>query len=114
MSEQTLFERIIEGDIPADIIYTDDRCVVFRDINPQAPVHVLVVPRKVIPTLDDLAEEDEALVGHLFLVAKHVAAEEGLENGYRTVINCKSDGLQSVEHLHLHLLGGRKMKWPPG
>lgn len=114
MSEKTLFERIIDREIPADIIYEDDVCVVFRDINPQAPTHVLIVPRKPIPTLDDVTEDEGTLVGHLFLVAKKIAADEGLENGYRAVLNCKADGSQSVDHLHVHLLGGRKMKWPPG
>lgn len=112
--ERTLFERIIEGDIPAEIIYEDEHCVGFRDINPQAPVHVLIVPRRPIPTLDDLADDDQALAGHLLLAARRIAEQEGLEAGYRVVINCKEHGLQSVEHLHLHLLGGRKMKWPPG
>lgn len=112
--EKTLFERIIERDIPADVIYEDEHCVVFRDINPQAPVHVLVVPRRPIPTLDDLTDDDQALAGHLLLVAKKVAAQEGLDNGYRAVFNCGADGMQSVPHLHLHVLGGRKLKWPPG
>ena len=114
MSEKTLFERIIDRDIPADITYEDEHCIVFRDINPQAPVHVLIVPRKPIPTLDDLTEDDQMLIGHLILVAQKVAADEDLDNGYRLAINCKDDGSQSVDHLHIHLLGGRKMKWPPG
>ena len=112
--EKTLFERIIERDIPADIIYEDDHCVAFRDINPQAPVHFLVVPRRPIPTLDDLEDDDTALAGHLLLVGQKVAAQEGLSNGYRAVFNCGPDGMQSVPHLHLHILGGRKLKWPPG
>lgn len=112
--ERTLFERIIDRDIPADIIYEDDHCIVFRDINPQAPMHVLVVPRRPIPSLDDLNESDKELVGHLVLVAKQIAADEGLEDGYRAVFNCGAEGGQSVDHLHLHVLGGRKMKWPPG
>ena len=114
MAEKTLFQRIIDRDMPGDIIYEDDECVALRDINPQAPIHVLVVPRKPIPSLDDLAEEDGPLVGHLFLVAKKVAADEGLENGYRTVFNNGTDANQTVDHIHLHLLGGRKMSWPPG
>ncbi len=114
MSEKTLFERIIDREIPAEIIYEDDHCLAFRDINPQAPVHVLVVPRKPIPTLDDLTDDDQALAGHLLLVAQKIAAAEGLADGYRAVLNCGPDGGQSVDHLHLHLLGGRKMKWPPG
>ena len=114
MAEKTLFQKIMDREIPGDIIHEDDECIALRDINPQAPVHALVVPRKPIPSLDDLAEEDGPLIGHLFLVAKKVAAEEGLENGYRTVFNNGADANQTVDHLHLHLLGGRKMSWPPG
>lgn len=114
MGERTIFQKIIDGEAPADIIYEDDHCVAFRDINPQAPTHVLIVPRKPIPSLDHLTEDDAQLVGHLFVAAKTIAAEEGLENGYRTVFNCGEHGQQSVDHLHLHLLGGRPMTWPPG
>ena len=114
MSEKTLFERIMDREIPATIIYEDDHCIVFRDINPQAPIHVLVVPRKPIPTLDDVTDEDAALAGHLLLVARKIAAAEGLAGGYRVVINCGEHGGQSVDHLHVHMLGGRKLKWPPG
>lgn len=114
MSEKTLFQRIIDREVPGDILYEDDRCVALRDINPQAPTHVLIVPRKPIPTLDDLTEEDECLVGHLFLVAQKVAAKEGLTDGYRTVFNNGRDANQTVEHIHLHLIGGRRMSWPPG
>lgn len=114
MPEKTLFERIADREIPADLIWEDDVCIAFRDINPQAPTHVLVVPRKPIPSLDDLSEEDGPIVGHLFLVAKTIAEKEGLSNGYRTVFNCGSDALQTVPHIHLHLLGGRKLGWPPG
>ena len=114
MSEKTLFERIIDREIPATILYEDDRCIAFRDINPQAPTHVLIVPRKPIPSLNDVADDEAALAGHVLLVAKKIAAAEGLANGYRVVINCGSDGGQSVDHLHMHLLGGRKLKWPPG
>ncbi|MGI9174277.1 MAG: histidine triad nucleotide-binding protein, partial [Rhodothermales bacterium] len=89
-------------------------CFAFRDINPQAPTHLLVVPRKPIPSLDDLAAEDEALVGHLLVIAQQIAAEEGLTGGYRTVFNCGPDAGQSVDHLHLHVLGGRPLDWPPG
>jgi len=88
--------------------------VALRDINPQAPTHILIVPRKPIPTLDDLSEQDEPLVGHLFLVAQKVAADEGLTNGYRTVFNNGSDANQTVAHIHLHLIGGRRMFWAPG
>ncbi len=114
MSEKTLFERIIDREIPAAIIYEDDHCIAFRDINPQAPTHVLIVPRKPIPSLDDVVDDEAALAGHLLLVARKLAADEGLTDGYRVVINCGRDGGQSVDHLHVHLLGGRKLKWPPG
>ena len=111
---KTLFERIIDREIPAAIIYEDDHCIAFRDINPQAPTHVLIVPRKPIASLDDVADDEAALAGHLLLVARKLAADEGLTDGYRVVINCGRDGGQSVDHLHVHLLGGRKLKWPPG
>ena len=114
MAEKTIFQKIADREIPADIVYEDDRCIAFRDINPQAPTHLLVVPRKVIPTLNDLTPEDEPLVGHLFTVARELAAREGLDNGYRCVFNCGPDASQTVFHIHLHLLGGRKMGWPPG
>lgn len=114
MAEKTLFQKIESGDIPADIIFEDDRCFAFRDIAPQAPTHILIVPRKPVPTLNDLTAEDEQLVGHLFIIAKQLAEKEGLVNGYRTVFNCGDEGGQAVYHLHLHLLGGRKMTWPPG
>ena len=110
----TLFEKIIARDLPAEIVYEDDRCIAFRDVSPQAPTHVLVVPKKVIASLDDLAEEDAPLVGHLFVVARTVAANEGLGGGYRTVFNVGRDGGQTVDHLHLHVLGGRAFTWPPG
>jgi histidine triad (HIT) family protein len=112
--EKTLFQKIIDREEPGDILYEDDRCAVIRDINPQAPTHVLIVPRKPIPDLDALTEEDTSLVGHLFLVAQKVAAKEGLTDGYRTVFNNGSDAQQTVQHVHLHLLGGRRMTWPPG
>ncbi len=114
MSEKTLFERIMDREIPATIIHEDDHCIVFRDINPQAPTHVLVVPRKPIPTLDDVTDEEALLAGHLLLVARKIAADEGLSDGYRVVINCGDNGGQSVDHLHVHMLGGRRLKWPPG
>lgn len=114
MSEKTLFERIIDREISANIVYEDDHCIAFRDINPQAPTHLLVVPRKPIPSLDDVADDETMLAGHLLHVARTLAAAEGLTDGYRVVINCGPDGGQSVDHLHVHLLGGRRMKWPPG
>lgn len=114
MVERTLFQKIMDGEMEGEIVYEDDLCAVLRDINPQAPTHVLVVPRKPIPSLDDLTDEDAPLIGHLFLVAKRVAAEEGITNGYRTVFNNGPDANQTVPHLHLHLMGGRRMSWPPG
>ena len=114
MSEKTLFQKIMDREEPGYILYEDDLCVALRDINPQAPTHVLVVPRKPIPNLDALTEVDEPLIGHLFLVAQRVAADEGLAEGYRTVFNNGPDAQQTVAHVHLHLLGGRKMSWPPG
>jgi len=112
--EKTLFQKIMDREEPGDILYEDDLCVALRDINPQAPTHVLIVPRNPIPSLDALTEEDESLVGHLFLVAQKVAAEERLTDGYRTVFNNGPDAQQTVGHVHLHLLGGRQMSWPPG
>jgi histidine triad (HIT) family protein len=106
----TIFQKIISGEIPADFVYRDDHLVCFPDINPAAPVHLLIVPVKPIPTADDLTAEDAALVGHMFLVARDMARQQGLaEDGYRLVINCKGDGGQEVPHLHLHLLGGRRL-----
>ena len=110
----TIFRRIIDREIPADIVYEDDLALAFRDIKPQAPVHILVIPKIEIATLDDVGPEHEPLIGHLFTVVRRVAAQLGLENGYRIVINCKADAGQEVPHLHLHLLGGRKLTWPPG
>ena len=116
MAEQDcLFCRIIEGGIPADIIHTDERCIAFRDINAQAPVHALVIPREHMDSLDDASQKDEATLGHLLRVAARVANEQGLsESGYRTVINTGAGVGQSVFHLHVHVLGGRGMSWPPG
>jgi histidine triad (HIT) family protein len=113
MSE-TIFSKIIDRSIPADIIYEDDLCLAFRDITPQAPTHVLIIPKKPIPKLADATSQDHALLGHLLLTVKRVADQLGLENGYRVVINSGEDGGQTVYHLHLHLLGGRAMQWPPG
>ncbi len=114
MSE-TIFSRIIRREIPATIVFENERILGFRDINPQAPVHILIIPKKVIPTLNDIAPEDAPLIGELFAVAVQLAAEEGIaEAGYRTVFNCNAAGGQEIYHLHLHLLGGRQMHWPPG
>lgn len=106
----TVFAKIIRGEIPADIVYQDDQVTAFRDINPAAPVHVLIVPSKVLATVNDIGEEDELLVGHMLRVAAIVAGREGIaESGYRLIVNCNRDGGQEVDHLHLHLLGGRPM-----
>lgn len=114
MAEKTLFQKIADREIPATIVYEDALCVAFRDIDPKAPTHILVVPRKPIPSLNDLTEDDEQLVGHLHVVAAQLAKKEGLSGGYRTVFNCGPDAGQSVDHIHLHLLGGRHLAWPPG
>ncbi|MEA5516402.1 histidine triad nucleotide-binding protein [Nodularia sp. UHCC 0506] len=110
----TIFSKIIRREIPVDIVYEDDLALAFKDINPQAPVHILVIPKKPIVKLADAESQDQALLGHLLLTAQSVAAEAGLNNGYRVVINNGADGGQSVYHLHLHILGGRQMDWPPG
>ena len=111
---ETIFSQIIDRKIPARIEHEDDRCLAFHDVAPQAPTHVLVIPKKPIPSLADLDAADEALVGHLVLVATQLAAKLGLGDGYRLVVNCGRDGGQSVDHLHVHLLGGRPLAWPPG
>ena len=106
----TIFSKIIDGEAPADIVYKDESVTAFRDINPAAPTHILIVPNKFIPTVNDLKEEDAALVGHMVLTAKKLAAEEGIaEQGYRLIINCNQEGGQVVFHLHLHLIGGRPL-----
>ena len=109
-----IFCKIAEGEIPSEIVYQDEKIVVFRDAAPQAPVHILMIPRKHIASLDDLGDEDAELVSYMMLKIKEVTASEGLANGYRVVINCSEDGQQTVKHLHLHILGNRKMTWPPG
>ena len=111
---QTIFERICAGEIPAKRVYEDEHVVAFRDINPQAPTHVLIVPRRAIPRLADATPGDQMLLGHLLLKAAEVAASLDLTNGYRLVINCGPDAGETVPHLHCHLLGGRPMSWPPG
>ncbi|GAB4149737.1 MAG: histidine triad nucleotide-binding protein [Cyanobacteria bacterium J069] len=110
----TLFLKIIRREIPADIVYEDDLAIAFKDINPQAPVHLLVVPKQPLPSLADAVSEDHRILGHLLMTVKRVAEQMGLDKGYRVVINTKADGGQTVDHLHLHLLGGRAMTWPPG
>jgi histidine triad (HIT) family protein len=114
MMQDNIFQKIIDGQIKADVVYQDDRSLAFRDINPQAPVHVLIVPRKVIPTHDSITEEDRDLLGHLHVVAAKLARQLGIEDGYRLVLNCRERAGQTVPHLHLHLLGGRTFGWPPG
>jgi histidine triad (HIT) family protein len=115
MAEKTLFEKICAREIPATIVYEDDRCVAFRDIAPQAPLHILVVPRKPVTRVGLAGVEDEALLGHLLLTAAKVARSEGIaDTGYRLVINNGPDGGEAVPHLHVHLLGGRQLQWPPG
>ncbi|HBI45932.1 MAG TPA: histidine triad nucleotide-binding protein [Planctomycetales bacterium] len=114
MLKDNLFLKIIDKKIPAHIVHEDDQCLAFYDINPQAPVHVIIIPRKVIPTHADITPEDGALLGHLHLVAAQLANQLGLADGYRLVVNCKERAGQTVPHLHLHLLGGRDMGWPPG
>jgi len=107
---QTLFERIISGELPATIVFQDDRVTAFRDIHPRAPTHILIVPNKVLATANDVTAADEALIGHLFVVAAELARREGIaENGYRLIVNCNAHGGQEVYHLHLHLLGGRPL-----
>lgn len=113
MSE-TLFTKIINREIPADIVYEDDISLAFRDINPQAPVHLLIIPKKLIPTINDIEEMDRELAGHLFWVAAKLAKEMGFsEEGYRTVMNCGENSGQTVFHIHLHLLAGKPLGWPP-
>ena len=114
MLTDNIFLKIVEKKIPAKIVYEDEQCLAFHDVNPQAPVHVLIIPRKVIRTHADIKPEDRELLGHLHLVAAQVAEQLGLSAGYRLVLNCKEQAGQTVPHLHLHLLGGRGMTWPPG
>ena len=114
MSDKTIFAKIIDREIPADIVYEDDRALAFRDIAPQAPIHILIIPKKPIDMIEHLEDADADLAGHLVMVAKKVAAQEGLTSGYRLVFNNGRDAGQTVYHIHLHLLGGRPMAWPPG
>ncbi len=110
-----LFCRIRDGEIPCDKVYEDDEVLAFRDVNPQAPTHILIIPRKHIATVNDFTDEDQSVAGRLMLVAKKIAADEGVEDdGYRLVMNCNEGAGQAVFHIHLHLLGGRGLSWPPG
>lgn len=109
-----IFCKIIQGEIPSTKIYEDELVYAFEDLYPKAPAHFLIIPKKHIVSADDIKEEDKELIGHIFYVAKNLAAEKGLSNGYRIVNNCKDDGGQTVDHLHFHVLGGRSLQWPPG
>ncbi|MEZ6126433.1 MAG: histidine triad nucleotide-binding protein [Planctomycetaceae bacterium] len=110
----TIFTKIINREVPAEIVYEDDLCLAFRDVHPQAPVHVLLIPKQPVESLDQFSEDHRQLAGHLLLTVPKVAAELGLTDGYRTVINTGRDGGQTVFHLHIHILGGRSLTWPPG
>jgi histidine triad (HIT) family protein len=114
MPEKNVFEKIIDREIPAKVVYEDDDCLAFEDIHPQAPTHLVVIPKKPIASVDAVGEEDERVVGHLFVAMRKIAAELGLQQGYRVVTNCGRDAGQEVMHLHFHLLGGRGFGWPPG
>ncbi|NKB75768.1 MAG: HIT domain-containing protein [Gammaproteobacteria bacterium] len=110
MSEDTLFSKIVKKEIPAEILFQDDRVTAFRDINPQAPTHILIIPNKIIPTVNDVTEQDEATIGHLFVVAKKLAEQEGIaQDGYRLIVNCGPHAFQEVYHLHMHLVGGHSL-----
>ena len=111
---KTIFKRIIDKEIPAKLVHEDEQCLAFHDIGPQAPTHVLIIPKQEIASLAAAADSDAALLGHLLIVARKLAEQLKLTGGYRVVINSGPDGGQSVDHLHLHLLGGRQLKWPPG
>ena len=114
-NSDTLFAKIVRREIPAQIVYQDEFVTAFRDVTPVAPTHILIVPNRIIPTLNDATPADEQLLGKLVLTARKLAQEQGIaEDGYRLVMNCNRDGGQSVFHIHLHLLGGRKLTWPPG
>jgi len=114
MAEKTVFQKIIDREIPAEIVYEDDLCLAFRDIHPAAPTHLIVIPKKAIPSVDDVSEDDERIVGHLFSAIRQIAAQQGLTRGYRVLTNCGPEAGQEVMHLHFHLLGGRAFGWPPG
>uniref|UniRef100_A0A4D5R990 Protein kinase C inhibitor n=1 Tax=Scolopendra viridis TaxID=118503 RepID=A0A4D5R990_SCOVI len=111
---ETIFGKILRGEVPANFVYKDDQCVAFHDVSPQGPTHFLVIPKKQIPRLSNATDEDEQLLGHLLLVAKKIAKDQKLDRGYRVVINDGPQGCQSVYHLHVHVIGGRQMGWPPG
>lgn len=114
MSEKTIFKKIIDGEIPAKVVHDDEHCLAFHDVAPQAPTHVLVIPKKEIASTAQIADDDAQLLGHMWVVIRQVAEQLQLGNGYRVVVNCGADGGQTVDHLHFHILGGRQMSWPPG
>ena len=115
MADETIFSKIIRREIPADIVYEDEQALAFRDVSPQAPTHILVIPKEPLESVADAREQDAALLGHLMVVARRVACdEEILEDGFRLVVNTGKDGGQTVPHLHIHILGGRPLSWPPG
>lgn len=115
LNEDCVFCKILAGDIPADIVYESDTVCAFRDINPQAPTHAVIIPRQHIATINDIGEDDRTIVGSLFLAAQEIAHQEGVaEQGYRVVMNCNQAAGQTVFHIHLHILGGRSLSWPPG
>ncbi len=116
MSEKTIFKKIIDKEIPAKIVYEDDLCLAFHDVSPQAPIHVLVIPKTTsLKSLDDVDESNQALIGHIFVVIQRLARELGIaEDGYRVVSNCGENACQTIPHLHFHLIGGRGFAWPPG
>ena len=111
---ETIFQKIIDKKIPAEIVYEDDLCIAFKDIKPAAPIHLIVIPKKPIESVDDVAEEDEAVVGHLFVAMGKIAKQQGIDRGYRVVTNNGRDAGQEVMHLHFHMLAGRGFSWPPG
>jgi len=114
MLQDNIFQKIIDRQVPADIVFEDQLCLAFNDIHPQAPTHVILIPKKVIRTHADIVEEDCELLGHLHLAAAKIAKQLGLDDGYRLVVNCRERAGQTVPHLHLHILGGRDLHWPPG
>ncbi len=114
MVQKTIFQRIIDREIPADIVFEDEKCLAFRDIAPQAPVHLLVIPKKAIKSWAELTNRDASLMGHIAIVIRDLAAKYVVGEGYRVVCNTGADGGQTVDHLHFHLLGGRPLHWPPG
>jgi len=114
VADKTIFKRIIDREIPAKIVYEDEHCLAFEDLHPHAPTHLIVIPKREIPTVDDIGESDAQAVGHLFVAMRAIAAQLGLKDGYRVVTNCGPDAGQEVMHLHFHMLAGRKFGWPPG